>query len=109
MSVLSFLIPFASLIIGLGLLISEKIHEKLLENYKSYFLKMNGKNLIIVCPLLLAITLFARHYCLHLADNNTILTITLIVIQLFIVFHFTVLTNLTRTSDLDEDGNLILE
>lgn len=102
-----FFIPFLSLILGLILLICEKANKNLLVSYKSYLIKLNAKNFLTIFPILLLVTIIARGYCLHLTNSTIIFKITLLIIQLMIVFNFTFLTNITSAVDFDEDNNLI--
>lgn len=102
-----FFIPFVSLILGLILLIGGKYNKKFFLTYKSYNLKLNAKSFLFIFPVLIFITIVARAYCLHLTNSTLIFNITLLVIQLMIVFNFTLIANITSEDDVEDENSLI--
>lgn len=101
---MNFFIPVLSIMIGIALLVAEVKNKRIEINLKSYNIILNAKSFIHISPVLFIITILARSYCLSLINDSSVFNISLLIIQSFILVHFTVITNLTTNVTSDENN-----
>jgi len=103
MSAITFLIPVLSFITGTLIFIGKKFNINFVLNLKNYFIEFTPKSFHFISLVTLIITVVTRTYCLSLTNNSMVLNISLILIQTAILFHFTIIENLTSNPDNTEE------